>query len=286
MADFFDRKIQLSVGDFSTDELRVDFEVEKSLIGYPNLSNIKIYNLGPASRSKIEERFQPVDLKAGYGSPTLLFSGDLINAVHLYVAPDWVTEIFAGDKTRAINESTINKTLPAGTTQEQIYNELVGQMDGISAGMIDGLKDCISSKRSILRSIQLSGGVKKFLDELAKNCGFDYVVADGVIDAVKKDKALEDEPEIVINQNTGMLGSPERTEVGVVVKTLLNPSLKLGRRIRIEAASQKINAGNLFFRKVPAPATIGTFRIDKIVHKGSLRDNVWESNITARNYGI
>lgn len=285
MPEYFDRKIRVEIGDFSTTDLRVDFTVEKSLIGYPNLANIKIYNMSPGSRSKVEKKYQPVKLYAGYGSPTLLFSGDLINAVHMPVQPDWITEIFAGDKTRALTESTINKTLPAGSTPEQIFNEVVAQMDGVIPGVLDGLKDCINSKQSLLRAIQLSGGVKKFLDELAKNCGFDYVVADGIIETVNKNKAIQDEPEIIINQNTGMIGSPERTEVGVNVKTLLNPSLKLGRRIKIETAGAKINAGNLFYRNAPAPATVGSFRIDKIIHSGSNRDNKWESDITSRNYG-
>ena len=284
MADYFDRKISLAVGSFSTTELRVDFTVEKSLIGYPNMAKIIVYNLSKDSRAIVEERNQAVELSAGYGEPILLFSGDLVNAVHTKEGVDWKTEIFAGDKAQSINESTINKTLPPGTNPEQIFKELVGQMDGVAVGLLDGIKDCINSKRSLLRSIQLSGGIKKFLDELSKNCGFDYSVNDGVIDTVKSDKVLGDEPEIVINQNNGMIGSPERTEVGVNVKTLLNPGLKLGRRIRIEAVSQKINAGNLFFRQAPPPATTGSFRIDKIIHAGSNYDNKWESSITARNY--
>lgn len=284
MADYFDRKITLNVGDFSTSDLRIDFNVEKSLIGYPNLAKIIVYNISAASRAKIEEEGLSVELLAGYNSPTILFSGDLVNVVPVYEAPDWKVEIFAGDKSKIINESFINKTLPAGTTPDQLFNELVGQMEGITTGLTDGLKDCINNKRSLLRTLQLSGGVKKFLDELSRNCGFDYAVADGIIDTVKKDKALLDEPEIIINQNNGMLGSPERTEVGVNVKTLLNPALKLGRRIKIEAASQKVNAGNLFFREVPAPATVGTFRIDKLIHIGSNFDNQWESQITARNF--
>ena len=284
MSEYFNRKVELTIGDYSTDELRVDFSVEKSLVGIPNLAKITVYNVSVANREQLSVAGQEVSLLAGYQNPLLIFSGKVINANPIYESPDWKVEIFARDKSAAINNSTINKSLPADTRPEQLYDELVGQMEGVTKGITDGLSDCINNKRSLLRSLQLSGGIKKFLDELAENCGFDYAVADGIIDTVKKDKAITDLPAIIINQNHGMIGSPERTEVGVNVKTLLNPGLKLGRRIEIQAVSQTINAGNLFFRKPLKPSTEGSFRIDKIIHSGSNYDNKWESQITARNY--
>lgn len=284
MSLFFGRRLKIKIGNYETEDLRIDFNVEKSLIGYPNLAKITIFNLSASSRAEIEEFGESVELFAGYNELVLLFKGDLINVVHLKEGTEWLTELYAGDKYNAITNSSINKSLPSNTTPEQIFNELVGKMEGVTTGLLDGIQDCINAKRSLLRSIQLSGSVKKFIDELASNCGFDYAIADGIIDTIKEDKVLTDEPEILINQSTGMLGSPERTEAGVNVKTLLNPAIKLGRRIKIEAVSTKINAGNLQFRNVPAPATVGTFKIIKIVHAGSLWDNKWESLITANTF--
>ena len=87
---------------------------------------------------------------------------------------------------------------------------------------------------------------------------------------------------MIINQDGGMIGSPERTEVGVTVKTLLNPNLKLARRIKIEAVSEKINVGNLFFRDVPPVKNQGIYRIDKLIHAGDTHDKEWQSTISAR----
>lgn len=79
-----------------------------------------------------------------------------------------------------------------------------------------------------------------------------------------------------------MIGSPERTDIGVTVNNLLLPELKLGRRIKIESTSELINVGNLFFRKVPKIKNEGVYRIDKIIHVGDTRDNPWGSNIHGR----
>ncbi len=277
-------KILIPDTEFEIIDLRINFKIEKSLVGYPNLGNIKIYNLSENSRNQIEEENLKIQLFAGYvdGEAPLLFDGDIINVVHQKSGVDWITEIFAADGINILSTATINKTLKAGVDTEQIYNELVSQMEGISKGVTEGLKNCLSGKRSLLRDLQLTGNVKDWLDKIAKDCGFEYSVNDGVIETVPTGLPVSDVPTIVINQGTGMIGSPERTEIGINVKHFLLPELKLGRTIRVESISEKINVGNLFFRKIPPVRNEGIYRIDKLIHSGDTRDNLWESQIQAR----
>ena len=282
MSSYFGRKALLKVGDLEIADLRMNFNVEKSLVGYPNLANIKVYNLSESNRNKIETQFEDASFFAGYGTPSLLFKGQVVNVVHQKIGVDWISEIFAGDATKALSESTINKTLSPGATTEKVFNELVGQLDGVTKGITEGLKNCLSGKKSLLRSLQLSGGVKAWLDAIAEQCGFDYSINDGIIETTTANQPLVDVAPVVISQATGMLGSPERTEIGVTVKTLLNPDLKLARRIKVEAISTRLNVGNLFFRKVPPVRNQGVYRIDKLNHVGDTHDNQWESQISAR----
>jgi len=95
----FNRIAKILIPDFEITDLRINFKIEKSLIGYPNLGNIKIYNLSESSRNAIEEKGLQVQLYAGHAdtSVLLLFSGDIINVVHLKTGPDWISEIFAHD---------------------------------------------------------------------------------------------------------------------------------------------------------------------------------------------
>lgn len=282
MPNYFDRKILLEIGDLAITDLRVNFSIEKSLVGYPNLANIKVYNLSEHSRNQIETQFKDISFSAGYNVPVSLFKGQVINVVHQKFGVDWITEIFSGDATKQLSESTINKTLGAGATTEQIYAELVGGLDGITQGITEGLKNCVTGKKSLLRAVQLSGSIKQWLDAIAEECGFDYSVNDGVIETTEVDKPLNDVAPIIINQGSGMIGSPERTEIGVIVRTLMNPNLKLARRIQIKAISQAINIGNLFFRKIPPVKNEGIYRIDKLTHIGDTHDNTWETKIQAR----
>lgn len=280
----FNRIARVVISDTTWDSLRINFKVEKSLVGYPNLGNIKLTNLSESSRNKIEEEGLRVQLFAGYedtGSP-LLFDGDIINIVHLKQGTDWISEIFAADGVNILGSATINTTLAAGATTDQIYNTLIGEMQGISKGVTEGLRNCLTGKRSLLRSLQLSGNIKDWLDKIAEDCGFEYSINDGVIETTATGFPLSDVPPVIINQAGGMIGSPERTEIGINVKNALLPDLKLGRTIKVESISTKINVGNLFFRKVPPIKNKGVYRIDKLIHVGDTRGNNWETQINAR----
>lgn len=281
----FNRIAQVIVSDLDVFGLRIQFKVEKSMVSYPNLANIKIYNLSESSRNKIEQEGLEVDLYAGYEDETvpLLFTGDIINVVHQKQGTDWISEIYAGDSTRVLNTSTINKTLAPGATTESMVNELVGKMEGVTKGITEGLEDCLSGRRSLLRSIQLSGNIKDVLKKLMTECGFDASVNEKVLETVQKGFPLEDVPPFVINQESGMIGSPERTEIGINVKNLLLPTLKLARRIEVKSISKKINIGNLFYRKIPPIRGEGLYRIDKLVHTGDTHDNTWETQIIGRS---
>lgn len=290
MANFFNRKAKLVVGSpdaggLEIIELRISFNVELSLVGFPSTATIQVYNLNKSNRNKIREEFTKIFLYAGYEeNVSLIFSGDLINVTHEKQGPDWITNLFCGDAMKSINNSTVSKTLPPGQTTESIFNELVNEMEGVTKGVTEGLKDCITKKRSLLRGLVLSGNVKDWLDKLSENCGFDYSINNDVIETTVKDKPLSDDPIIEIRQDNGMIGSPELTEIGVKVKSLMIPQLKLGRQIEVKSISAKINVGNLVFRKIPATIGEGIYRADKIQHIGDTRGNDWFTNIEARKF--
>jgi hypothetical protein len=161
------RLVKIVTPNLIVENVRVRFEVIKSLIGAPNLAFILIYNLSENTR-KFFQSETTLTLYAGNEQLTHIFTGDITNVVDRKEGVDWHTEIYCGDIVNAINDSTINKTYAAGTSHNQIFNDLVGKMEGVKKGVLDGLKGCLSNKRSLLRSLQLSGSVKTWLDWLSK----------------------------------------------------------------------------------------------------------------------
>lgn len=273
MSNFFNRKYKIIIGNekdggLEIVDLRVSFNVELSLVGYPNMAEIKIYNLNKQNRNKIKKEFTKIFLHAGYSDNlSLIFSGDIVNVTHEKKESDWITVLYCGDSIKTINSSIINKTLPAGQTTESIFNELVSNMKDVTKGVTDGLKDCMTKKMSLLRGLVLSGSVKEWLEKLSKNCGFDYSINNGVIETTSKDRPFSDEPALIIKQDNGMIGSPEVTEIGIKVKSLLLPNMKLGRKIEIKSIIGE-----------------GTYFAYKINHIGDTMNNDWFTKIEAKNF--
>lgn len=272
-------------------DLRIQFRVEKSAAGYPQLAEFSIYNLNSNHRQLIEQEGIQIYYYVGYEDvgTSLLFEGKTRNVVHEYIKPDWITKIYAYNASSAINNSTINKTMPAGTTAEELVDELVKKMTGVTKGLTTGLLSSSNESlaHKILESIRansLSGTLKLLWADLSKKFSFDYVIDNNVIDIVPKNKPALDLPSIIINQASGMIGSPERTEIGVNVKTLLNPQAKLLRRFSIESTSTKISIGNQFYTKIPPVRNQGIYRINKLIHDGDTHADNWFTHFFGRNF--
>lgn len=279
---YFLRKYKLTIDANIIEEFRINFVIDKSLVGFPNLADIKIYNLSKSAQALIKKGCV-VKLEAGYdGSLKTIFSGEIVNVTHIYNKPDWITEIFAGDAHSAIMNSTINKTINKGADTKVIFGELLNAMPGVSKGFTDGIKNCITKKRSILKSIILSGSVKEWLDKIATTCGFEYTVEDGVMNAISKESAIKKEVPYLISQDNGMIEIPEQTEIGMDVSTLLNGEYKLGRVFKVESMSSKINVGNLMFRNVKKASKNSIYRINNIKHTGDSRDGEWKTKLTGQ----
>lgn len=170
----FNRIIKLDspVFDNPIEDLRISFQVTKSLIGSPNLAEIVVYNLDADHRNLFDLADNlNMSLEAGYEDEgtSLLFKGQIVNSIHEYNKPNWITKFFCSDSEKPINDSTINKTLPAGATPENIFDELVSEMTGVTKGLTEGLKSCITGKKSLLRKITTAGGVKDLLNQLSKD---------------------------------------------------------------------------------------------------------------------
>lgn len=270
-------------------DLNIIFEIEKTLAGHPGVATIQIVNISSQTIQKIK-KLSSLVLQVGYENNELstLFQGQITN--FSYDPGTGSTEtfltIYAVDGGVNFFDSEINKTLSAGSTVGQVFNELVGEMKGITKGITSGISECLKKKRSLLRSLQLAGNIKKLLDDLANDCGFDYAVSNNTIDVTPKGLPIDDESSIIVNAKTGMIGSPEKIEQGIELKHLITPNIasaKVGRKINIETISGKINIGNMHHRKLEDNKDIsGIYRIEKLKYSGSTHDQQWECSIVGR----
>jgi hypothetical protein len=96
------------------------------------------------------------------------------------------------------------------------------------------------------------------LQKLGASIGYDVHIHDGKLEMIKR-KGYVSELVPYLTAKTGLIGSPEPGKDGVLkFKSLLQPKIKIFRRVKIEAESVK-----------------GTYIIKKITHTGDTHGQEW-----------
>jgi hypothetical protein len=261
----FGRQIRLYVGNgktgFECSQLRISFEVTKTIGSEPNPAKIRVYNLNESKRNAIRNKeYNKVILWVGYSEMRVIYAGDIVKGNIRRDGLDIITEMECGDGANAIIYARVSKTLSAGASDTAIVNETLRDMDGISTGVSD-----IPNARILPRGKALVGNARDILSQVARNNKADWSVQDGSLLMLPKDKALEADEGFILSKDTGMIGSPEETGDGLKVTCLLNPALRIGSMVRVESILKHFN---------------GDYKITELSHSGDYMADNWSTQIT------
>lgn len=292
------RRVQLVVGKAGAglmiENLRVQFEVAKTIESAPNTAIIKIYNLHPDNEAKIKNEFDEVLLNAGYeGALRLVFRGNIKHVYRYREGNDYITEIEAGDGDKDYRQAVMNETLASGTTTAQLVDRAVGTFKGVG-GTVKGHVQV--TDRGRLRGKVISGNTRNVLHDVARESGANWSIQDGQLVIVSTNDVLPGQA-VVIRADTGMLGAPEINDKGIAVKCLMNPTLRVNGAIKldnngIKAKRQQAQALATKREKQETNAPVGRenqqlvrldpdgiYKVLKLTHKGDNRGQEWVSEI-------
>lgn len=227
------RRAQVVVGKggkgILIEDLRIEFEVVKTIDPAPNTAVIKIFNLHPSNEARIKNEFDDVLLNCGYeDAMRLVFRGNIKHVYRYRDGNDYITEIEAADGDKDFRHAVMNETLAAGTTNKQLVERASGTFSG---GTKQGFVDVPHKAR--LRGKVISGNTRDVLHEIAKDSGANWSIQDGQLVIVKASSVMPGEA-IVIRADTGMLGAPEINDKGIAVKCLLNPQIRINGAIKLD----------------------------------------------------
>lgn len=260
-------------------ELRVNFEITKSVLSFPNLAKIIIYNPNPDTISVLQDRFTKLIFNAGYeGDVRLLFKGEIRNAFEGKIGTDRTITVYAGDGERDWQNASFNKTFTENVSISSAIDEVLKTFKDTVIGSLEGVPQ-ISDK---LRGQTLSGSSKDIMDQFADEYGFNWNIQDGEVVITAIEEPLQGTEAVLINAATGMIGSPTVTEIGANVTTLLNPRLFPNSAFKIESVNADIELGNLFFRQIPRTNAEGLYKIQEVNFKGDSREGDWTSSVKGR----
>lgn len=289
MADpLFDRKVQITLakplnGSFAKLEpnavvvtgLRMAFKIVKKLQKNPNTAEVVIYNLAPQTRALVEKKPLHVRLDAGYGNTVhRLWIGDMTFSSSRFDMVDWVTTIEIANGERAYNHARVNRSFKKaqggfGTNTLDVINEVAKSME-MGVVVPPDLKAELS-KDELKQALSIRGPARKALDKVLNARGLEWSMQDGQIQILRPEQLRNDQAHL-INQSTGMIGTPEYNapkkpgEKAVLkVKVLLHAGLVPGQKIKVE--SETIS---------------GIFRLEAVTHSGDTFTNDFFSEVEAK----
>lgn len=197
------RAYQLSAGQaggigFGTNELRIQFSVEKSDVASPNTAKISIWNLNPAHKAALEEKDCIVTLNAGYkGNTPMVLTGTVTNVVTEDDGADQKTTIDVLDGRKELRDSYVTLGYLQSTDSKLILQDAAGQMGCLSPFLrVPALNRW--------KATAMWGLQKNVLDKVCASNNLTWTIQNGVIQVTKPNEPISTVAHLISPQ-TGLI---------------------------------------------------------------------------------
>jgi hypothetical protein len=219
----------------------IEFDITRNTLTSANVCSIRIYNLNKNHRSQIrfnpidQGDFRPVFLQAGYGSNlATIFAGNITQAWSIREGVNFITTIESFDGGYAFNNGDINMNFPAGTAMTTVVGGIAGALPNLQPGYIGSFPGSLARGSSyvgnginILRDLT-GGGI--FIDNSTINCLGDNecLPANGIS---------------VIDDSTGLIGTPLLEQTILHFDTIFEPKLVVGQQVQFNSTTESVYNG-------------------------------------------
>ena len=274
--------------------LQIKFSVSKEHTPEPNETKISIYNLKPESRAQCEAGDTLVELYAGYrpmGSPLLVSSGHVVDSYSRKdsQAGDIVTEVTIYDGWLPLRDTVVSMSYKKGASAHQLIKAVASAM-GCALSIAKG-----APNYTWLSGFSYQGSAHGALTKACAAAGLKWSIQNGKIQVTQLLNSTQRQA-AVINEGSGMIGSPERVyksaeqmqkkplEKGEkrpenttsILST--NPDKQRRRGWRVKTLLRPdISPGDLVV--VESNTVTGTFMAEKVEHTGDLCDGDWATTL-------
>lgn len=220
---------------------RVTFHIRRGDVQTPNSADIRIYNVSDATANRVTKEFTRIVLQGGYdGNFGILFDGTIKQARRGRLdAKDTYIDIAAADGDQFYNFAPISLSLADGAAKPSDMIQLfLKYMPGsIVRGYIPEL-----STNAPVRGRVYYGMLRDELSEFAAQNDCLWSIQDGQLTLIPLTSYIPGEP-VLLSPATGVIGQPEQTQNGISVRTLLNPSVKIGQLVKLDSTINPFRYG-------------------------------------------
>jgi hypothetical protein len=293
MSAQFGRVCSLIVGDptgegLDLSALRIRFAILNGDVQTPKTLNAWVYNLAPETARRVQKEFTQVVLQAGYeeAGAGVIFSGQVKQVrIGRENATDTFIHIIAADGDVAYNQAKLSRTLAAGWTPSDIRKACLDAMRpfGVTAGQMADLPDIKSP-----RGVPLFGMARNELKKLADTYGMTWSIVQGRLQMLPVEGTLGGVA-IELTSDSGLVGMPQQTLDGIMVKCLINPRIKPGTQIRLNNTSIQeaaISTQTAYQDKRPGFDDDGYYKVWAVATNGDTRGQDWHMDLVCSSLDI
>lgn len=242
--------------------LRVSFDAMKSIRGGLNKMTLQVWNLQEKNRLAIVKDAEqqtriPFSLSVGYQDRLeLIFKGTVHTGENQRQGPDLVTTLESLDGGFDFLNSFTSTTIRSG---QRAVDAALQDMPNTQRGKI-------TQRETLTRPKVLVGNSAQIIDD-AIGPGETWYIEDEQLYVIRDNETISSFIPVV-SAETGLISTPERKSREVTFQTLINPSVKIGRRVQLISAT--------------APHLDGVYRIETINYKGDNYGDEWTQVCTGR----
>lgn len=311
MTDLFGRRVSVTVDALGaqrltiTEEMRIAFDITKTVASETNKATIDLYNLAQTTRDRFKKGDEVV-VEAGYaGLVEEIYRGEITRPSSGRSGADFVTTLECGDGAETYAAQSVEQEFAAGTRVRDVIKRVAGeftkpipdasgspvrfgelpkkgqkgvgkfkdekpsriQFRNIDADLSALDTDLGEAGFSLVlrRAFAVSGNAKEVMDKLGAMWRFDWSVQDGVFQITSYGRPLVGEA-VALSPEHGLIGTPAKMEDGSVrMVSLLIPQLRPG--IQVQLTSEALS---------------GTYRADVVRFTGDTHAENWTAEVEAR----
>lgn len=292
---------QLVIPHAGPNDLRVAFDILKTVQSQSNKATIDIYNLAQSTRDRLHTAGDVLTIEAGYVDLVeQLYEGQITKGSSGRSGADFVTTLECGDGDDTFSTQTVEQNFRAGERVRDVIKRVAAEFTKPIPDPDDAVKfgppppknkkktipsriqfrsidadlsalevDLLDAGFSIVlrRAFSVAGNAAEVMDKLARMWRFDWSVQDGVFQLASYGRALVGES-VRLTPETGLLGSPLKTDDGCQFVALLIPQIRPGVLVTIESAT-----------------LTGSFRCESVRYLGDTHGDNWIVEGEARSLG-
>ena len=243
--------------------MRISFEADKSIMGGLNKCRIQLYNIEERKRLALakdaeqNEKRIPIRLSCGYEDrQELIFKGTIFTGGTERQGPDLVTTLESQDGGFDFTNSFTSRTVEGGRRA----------VDAVRQDMPNTGEGKITERPTLTRPKVLVGNSAQLIDEMVGPGETWYIENERLY--IIKDNEVTSRFIPVVSAATGLISTPTRESELVTFQTLINPTVKIGRRVKLESTT--------------APYMDGVYRIETITYSGDNYGDAWSQTCTGR----